>query len=440
MLPADADPMDVRYNVIQWVHRATRGWSYGSSVVDPRTGEIIKGHVTLGSLRVRQDLLIARGLVPPFAKSDSGDEAQQAMALARIRQLSAHEVGHTLGIAHNFAASVNNRASVMDYPHPLVKLNKNQIDLSDAYDVGIGKWDIQAVKYGYSDFSATYEQTALNNVVQESKKMGLLFISDPDSRAVSSANPWSNLWDNGKDPVAELRRISKVRTKALQNYSDAVLMSDQPLSDVQEALVPIYLLHRFQVQAAAKVIGGYDYSYWLKRDNQRPKMLESRWQKQALDALTATLSPEFLVLDDKLLSLMVPKAYGSYRNRESFPSNNGLVADPLAIAEASARHTLNWMLNPSRLNRVYTFSSANNGFTIETVLDALFKRTLNDNFKDAQLRALHQRVNFAVADQLLSLVHSDALNSQIKAELVARIQQWAENKSAREVIKNTINI
>jgi hypothetical protein len=97
MLPEDAHPLDVRYNVIQWVHRATRGWSYGGGVVDPRTGEMIKGHVTLGSLRVRQDRLIFEGLAGTGATGTGAPDDPVEMALARIRQLSAHEVGHTLG-------------------------------------------------------------------------------------------------------------------------------------------------------------------------------------------------------------------------------------------------------------------------------------------------------------------------------------------------------
>ncbi|MCK5210931.1 MAG: DUF5117 domain-containing protein, partial [Cyclobacteriaceae bacterium] len=142
LLPEGADLMDIRYNVIQWVHRSTRGWSYGSTVMDPRTGEIIKGHISLGSLRVRQDFLIAEGLLAPYETGTEVSPEMQEMALARLRQLSAHEVGHTLGLAHNFAASVSNRASVMDYPHPFVKINEDgSFDLSGAYDNGIGEWD-----------------------------------------------------------------------------------------------------------------------------------------------------------------------------------------------------------------------------------------------------------------------------------------------------------
>ncbi len=233
VLPEDADPMDVRYNVIQWVHRATRGWSYGSSVIDPRSGEIIKGHVTLGSLRVKQDYLIALGLTSPFsadgvdvnaADSISDDHVdiskQKDMALARIRQLSAHEVGHTIGISHNFAASEYGRESVMDYPHPLVRVQDGNISLYNAYDVGMGEWDKYVVAYGYQVYPDTNsEQQGLNRLVVDARAKGFRYQSDPDSRQSNAANVEGHLWDNGADPVSELSRISEVRKVAMVNRS-----------------------------------------------------------------------------------------------------------------------------------------------------------------------------------------------------------------------------
>ncbi|HSG99675.1 MAG TPA: DUF5117 domain-containing protein, partial [candidate division Zixibacteria bacterium] len=163
LMPADADPLDLRYNTIQWVHRATRGWSYGNSVVDPRTGEVLKGHVTLGSLRARQDYLIAEGILSPYHDAGEIDPRMEQLALARLRQLACHEVGHTLGLAHNFAASAHDRASVMDYPYPQVTVEQGgAIDLSDAYGVGIAEWDRVAITYGYQEFAAgTDEDEAL---------------------------------------------------------------------------------------------------------------------------------------------------------------------------------------------------------------------------------------------------------------------------------------
>lgn len=242
VLPEDAHPLDVRYNVIQWIHRSTRGWSYGSSVRDPRTGEIIKGHVSLGSLRVRQDFLIAEGLLAPYADESQENNMMQEMALARIRQLSAHEIGHTIGIAHNFAASVTGDASVMDYPHPQPKIVNGEIDLSDPYDVGIGEWDRMAVAYGYQDFPQEIEEeAALNEILNEAYQSGLKYISDQDARPQSGAHPDAHLWEFGNDPVAQLPKIMEIRKTALDNFGEANLKSGRPLAELQDVLVPIYL-------------------------------------------------------------------------------------------------------------------------------------------------------------------------------------------------------
>jgi len=254
MLPEGADPMDVRYNVIQWVHRSTRGWSYGSSVLDPRTGEILKGHVSLGSLRVRQDYLIAEGLLAPY-DGESVPPEMLEMSLARIRQLSAHEVGHTLGFEHNFAASTQDRASVMDYPAPLVRITaEGDLDLSEAYDVGIGEWDKRTVLYAYQDFPDDVDRPKERaDILRETFRQGFKYVADMDSRAVSTSHPDGNLWDNGADAIAELEHLMRVREIALQRFSERNIRIGRPLATIEETLVPIYLLHRFQIQAVGKL-------------------------------------------------------------------------------------------------------------------------------------------------------------------------------------------
>ncbi|MFT4758071.1 MAG: hypothetical protein ACI9XO_000815 [Paraglaciecola sp.] len=367
-LPADADPMDVRYNLIQWVHRSTRGWSYGSSVIDPRTGEIIKGHVSLGSLRVRQDFLIAQGLSSGYAADGVTPDPQLLeMALARLRQLSAHEVGHTIGLAHNFAASGNDRASVMDYPHPYVTVGENgQPNFENAYDDKIGAWDKRTVIYGYQDFpKGTNEGEALQQILTKNAEMGLQYISDQDARSPGSAHPAAHLWDNGNSPTEELKRMIKVRKKSLKNLNLNSLPEGMPVAHLENILVPIYLSPRYQVEAVAKLIGGVNYEYSVNSKslkNQKTPLVspvDAAIQKEALNALLETLTADYLKMPNHLLDLIPPQPIGYSRDRELFKTNTSMIFDPLAAAETSANNTLKFILNPERLARVVEQNARN---------------------------------------------------------------------------------
>ena len=355
MLPEDADPMDVRYNVINWVHRATRGWSYGNSVTDPRTGEIIKGHVTLGSLRVRQDYLIAQGLVPSFGDGNDGGEALLEFSLARLRQLSAHEVGHTLGFAHNFASSANNRASVMDYPHPLVTIAEDgTLDLSNAYDEGIGDWDKATVAYAYQDFGeGVNEPEALRRIILDAQARGLQFISDRDARAPGGAHPDAHLWENGRDATTELRRIMDVRAVALKNFSAANIPDGTAMSTLEDVLVPMYLFHRYQTEATAKVVGGVRYTYAMKGDGQTAiELMSGDDQREALSALLETISAEALTLNEQLLAIIPPTVFGHPNHRELFDGRTSVTLDPVAMAETAADMTAALLFHSARLARL----------------------------------------------------------------------------------------
>jgi hypothetical protein len=355
MLPADADPMDLRYNVINWVHRSTRGWSYGSSVTDPRTGEIIKGHVSLGSLRVRQDFLIAQGLVEAYADGEEADPRLLEMALARLRQLSAHEVGHTIGLAHNFASSANDRASVMDYPHPLITVDGlGRMDFSKAYDTGIGEWDKRTILFGYQDFpEGTNEKEALNEILAQNNEMGLKYVSDSDARPPYGAHPTGHLWDNGASAANELRRMSQVRKEAISKFGEKNIPVGMPMAYLENVLVPLYLMHRYQVEAVSKSIGGVDYTYTVRGDGQNAnKMVNDAAQRDALEALVETLDPSFLALPEKVIEMIPPQPIGYSRSRELFNIHTGLTFDPIGAAESSANHTISFLLNPERLARL----------------------------------------------------------------------------------------
>ncbi|RDV24531.1 DUF5117 domain-containing protein [Alteromonas aestuariivivens] len=396
MLPEGADPMDLRYNIIQWVHRATRGWSYGSSVVDPRTGEIIKGKVTLGSLRVRQDYLIALGLTSPFNGQANTTDAQKQMALARIRQLSAHEVGHTLGIAHNFAASENGRESVMDYPHPKITLKNGEIVLDDAYATGMGEWDKHAVAYGYQDYlSGEAEAAGLARQISQTRSRGLKFKTDVDTRASFHASSDGHMWDNGDDPLKAFEQIASVRKRALEQMGLNSIPAGASLSSLEDVLVPIYLLHRYQLEAVVKQVGGLNYEYERKGDYTAPQgqsVVQAEIQKKAMALMIDASSAPFLTLPDTLLTLLTPTAFGDDVTREHFQGRMGRPFDPVSAAESAAYFSLSLVLQPERLNRLSWQSSRTRGLPgvgelVERIFDAhWYSNSANNKGVSARLQ------------------------------------------------------
>lgn len=407
LLPDDADPMDVRYNVINWVHRSTRGWSYGSSVTDPRTGEIIKGHVSLGSLRVRQDYLIAQGLLAPFEKGIPADDKMLKMALHRLKQLSAHEIGHTLGLVHNYSASINNRASVMDYPHPTIKLDKNgNVDLSDAYETGIGDWDKVSITFGYQDFPVgTDEKLALDKILIDAQKKGLLFLADQDARPASSVSPTAHLWDNGKDPIEELKVVNAVRAKAMADFGEKNIRQGQPMALLEDVLVPIYNYHRYQIEAVAKLVGSMDYRYALRGDGQLiTAPVSNETQQKALEAAIECLSPSYLTLPESIIAIIPPRPTGYAANRELFRKRTGLAFDPMSAAESAADFPISLLLNAERANRLVEHKARNGGLGLTEVLTTLIDKIWKAPF----VSGLEKQVQ--VQTQQILLTHLMALS------------------------------
>lgn len=419
VLPADADPMDLRYNMIQWVHRSTRGWSYGASVSDPRTGEILKGHVSLGSLRIRQDFMIAQALMnKPFETSDDNYEPMLEMALARIRQLSAHEVGHTLGFAHNFAASTNADASVMDYPHPKLKLKDNQIDFSEAYDTNIGVWDKVTVAYSYGDSPDNQtEKEYLNSILKQAQDEGLQFISDLDARPQGGAHAYAHLWDNGVNASEELNRVLKLRKTAISNFSEDNIKTGEPYSVLEDVFVPLYFFHRYQTEAAVKLIGGLDYNYATKGSGlKRVESVSNSDQKKALDATLKTIDAGTLAIPKRILELFPPRAFGYSRNRESFKSNTGVSFDALGAAATASDMSLGLLLHPERANRLIQQKSLDkSNLGLEDVLQELVKNTFSITHKSDYLTEVQNSINYNVLKHLMNLSASDESIPQVKA-------------------------
>ncbi len=419
ILPADADPMDCRYNVIQWVHRSTRGWSYGGSVVDPRTGEIIKGHVSLGSLRVRQDFLIAQALMnKPFAERDDNYQPMLEMALARIRQLSAHEVGHTIGFAHNFAASTNGRASVMDYPHPTITLKNGNVDLSNAYAVGIGDWDKVTVAYSYTEFpKGSNEKQELNKILDKAQNDGLRFITDSDARARGGAHPKAHLWDNGTTAAEELNNVLAVRKKAISTFSKDNIRSNEPYSVLEDVFVPLYFFHRFQVEAATKVVGGIDYNYTVKGDGQfTAKALDVATQQRALQSVLKTIDANTLAIPKNKLELFPPRAFGYWRSRESFKGKTGVGFDALSVASTASDMSLSLLLHPERANRLVQQKGLDSKqLGLEEVLQIVIDNSFKKTHKDGYLNEIQQMVNVNVLKYIMNLAVSDNAYFQVNA-------------------------
>ncbi|NDV90662.1 DUF5117 domain-containing protein [Alteromonas sp. 345S023] len=436
VLPEGADPMDVRYNVINWVHRATRGWSYGSSVVDPRTGEIIKGHVTLGSLRVRQDYLIALGLTSPFSGEKSTTTAQQNMALDRIKQLSAHEVGHTLGIAHNFAASENSRASVMDYPHPKISLINGKISLNDAYDRGIGVWDKHAIAYGYQDFGGNAdEQESLGKIIMKARSAGLSFKSDADTRSARHASSNGHMWENGSDPLAEFEHISDVRRIALNNLGLETLPDNSALSSLEDKLVPIYLLHRYQLEAVAKQVGGLVYEYERKGDYSTPlgqKVVPPQIQQRAMQQLITATTPEYLTIPQPLLSLIPPTAYGSDVTREHFGSKMGLMLDPLSAAASASNFAFGLLLHPERLNRLEWQMMSSQDRRKKVGVEMLVRQILSVHWYKGETSPLAKRLRLVALNAIIQAVENKALAPEVKLaaqKALIEFHEWLEDEA-----------
>lgn len=445
LLPEGADPMDIRYNIIQWVHRYTRGWSYGAAIADPRTGEIIKGNVTLGSLRGRQDYLIAEALLAPYASgkapTDAAHDAALQMVLQRIRQLAAHETGHTLGLAHNFAASSfphppTQTISVMDYPHPYVTLKDGVPDLSEAYSAGIGTWDKVAIDYGYREFDRdgkpVEDSSALAKILADSEKSGLIFITDEDARPLGGAHPHAHLWDNGTDPADELNRVLEIRSAALARFGENAIKPGTDLAQLEDTLVPLYLFHRYQTEAAAKEIAGLDYRYNVRGDGQpMPVLVSNDEQKKAIAAVLKTLSPEVLTLPESLLAVLPPRPPGLPRTQESLPSETGLTFDPVASAEAAADLTLQLLLNPERAARIVQYhmrvppSSTSLRVLMEGISAATARRIEGGHTMSSEVE---RAVEFRGLEAMLALAMNEQASSQVRA--IARwhindlLKQW----------------
>ncbi len=465
ILPEGVDPQDIRYNMIHWTHRRTRGYSYGNTVTDPRTGEIIRGVVNLGSLRLRQDYLLGKGMVAPFAGTVGGgadgggssggyeaafeqswscelalapgfeylaEVAQSAdaveMALARVRQLSAHEVGHTLGFPHNYIASTYGRESVMDYPAPYVEIDgAGRLDLSNAYVQRIGEYDRLSVNWLYREFPAgTDEAAALGNIVAQGMRDGLLFMAHTNNNFIGAGHPYASVWDNGANLVDHLKHEIRVRNIGLQGFGEDLIRTGRPLSDLEFVLLPLYMHHRFQLRSAAQSLGGADYRYTVKGDGQTPvEIVPGEEQRDALETILSALSVDFLALPEEV-ALMIPPPAFRHDEGEVFAGHTELLFDPLGAAEAAAAFTVGEILHPQRMARLVVYGSMGDFPGLEEVVDRLLEVTWSAAAETGEYRLKVQHaIQRAVVDRMMPQAGSAGTMTEVRAVLSDRLHDLA---------------
>lgn len=450
VLPDGIDPQDIRYNMIHWTHRRTRGYSYGNTIIDPRTGEIVRGVVNLGSLRLRQDYLHGQGMVPPFPTgiseqdSDLGEFADAPvydylaqvapnsdaveMALARVRQLSAHEVGHTIGFPHNYMASAYGRESVMDYPAPYADIDANgDIDLSNAYVQRIGDYDKLSVNWLYREFApGTDEVAALAQIADQGVRDGLIYMGHTNNNFIGAAHQYASVWDNGSNLVDHLKLEIRIRDIGLSRFGTDVIRTGEPLSNLEYVLLPLYMHHRFQLRSAIQSLGGADYRYALKGDGQTPfTVVPAEEQRDALETVLSTLSVDFLALPANIVNMIPPPAF-RHSEGESFPGRTEQIFDPIAAAEASAAFTVGEVLHPARMSRLVLYGSMGDAPDLEEVVDRLMEVTwgVSDPDNGYHARVLHS-VQRTVADQMMQQASMDGNPSDVRAILADRLERLA---------------
>lgn len=420
LLPEGASSLDLRYNVVNWVHRSTRGWSSGGSVTDPRTGEILKGTVTLGSGRIRQDYLLAEGLLSPYETGTETPPELAEWALARLRQLSAHEIGHTLGFAHNYYDSDLGRISVMDYPHPWVTLNPDgSLDYSEVYEVGMGEWDYVSVAYGYQDFpDGIDEAEALQKIINDAWEDDNIFLSGD-----ASLHPRVDVWSNGTDAAAELARMMEVRSAAMSRFGERAIKLGRPMSEIEQVLVPLYLHHRYQITAAGSVIGGLDYIYSLRGDGRRPfSHVSGADQRRALDVLLSVVEPSSLALPDRIIEQLPPRPPGYSGGREYFPRWTGSMFDVITPAVVLADHTFGSILDNSKAARLIQQKAVDPTLPdLGEVIDGVFESVFGAAAANPYEAEISRAVEWLAVTRVMALA-SGAAMPQVRAVALKNLE------------------
>ena len=363
---------------------------------------------------MRQDYLILEGLLAPYVTGTEKPTQIADVVLARLRQLSAHEVGHTIGLGHNYYNSSKGRISVLDYPHPLISLRPDgTMDLSQAYDNGIGPWDKVSIQYGYSQFApGTDEATALRKILDDGWAQDLRYMTNQDL----DANPNVDQWNNSNDVAAELTRILTVRRAGLEKFGEAAIKPNQPLAMLEDVFVPLYLHHRYAVDSAVTVLGSQDYIYAMRGDGRTP----TRWfpadqQRKALDALMTALQLRELTLSSSLLGRIPPRPPGLPRTRELFPRTTGSVFDPITPAVVASDLVISGLLTPDRASRLVAQRAINPQLPgLEDVIDRLVATIFDARPATPYETEINRAMERVLLTRIMGLAQS-AQNTQVRA-------------------------
>ena len=417
-LPPGVDALDARYSMMYWVHRERPGPSVGPSFVDPRTGEIVSTVVRMDSYRSMVNNDIYMGLVPSAGPGGLQLSAEE-FAMARRRQHSAHEIGHTLGLAHNYVASSLGRASVMDYPYALIRLNgSNGLDISDAYRASGGAHDTLAIRYAYTWYpNAAAESAGLRAIVREAEARGLRFIDD-SYVSPSGSYAAATQWVEGTDAFESLERTMAVRRVLIGNFDHRAALPGEPLAVLNRRFAHVYLHHRYALHAATKLVGGLEFGYALAGESTVPtRVVPAADQRRALRMVLANLAPDALRIPDRIVALIppVPAGYGSDLTLISTPA--GTAFDPVSAARSLAQDIVDGLLHPQRVARIVTFHARDRqNPSLDEVLGALVgatwgQRAARPEGQGPELRRVSER---AVLDGLLDLAGKPEATAEVR--------------------------
>lgn len=438
-LPPGMDPMDVRYNQIYWVNRDERGYSTGGGLTDPRTGEILAARVRLESDRVHTASRYWQAYEPPAGGASgsahedeffaplppySTPETEQQLVLLREALLTAHEAGHSLGFGHNWNSSMNDRASVMEYPSPRIKLVNGRIDLTDAYQKQIGAYDTVMVRYAYTVFPADKEKAGLEGVIQDMRKQGLLFTPSTDPR-------W-NRYDDLADPAEYLRQAIAQRKVLMAGYGPSILQPGEPYGNLRGIrLWMAYLHHRWAIDSGVRYIGGMYHNIAVKGDSIPPtEIVPAAKQREILGLLLDALSPENLAIPEMLLASLTvePTGEGGPVRRsqgpdlEHFEMSTGYAFDQLSAARTTAGLVLEQLLEPEKAARLISFADRQTGaLTLPEVIDAVAKKVWSEAAKSGVDRSLQRQTQRVFVDALMMLGASPAATPDVKAVVMASV-------------------